>query len=265
MARPWRLVRTGIYTAFENMAIDHILLDACHSGTGANTLRFYRWSPSAVSIGRFQHIQDEVIVDACTSQSVDVVRRLSSGGAVYHDLEGELTYSILCRIDEIGLPNDVIATYAHLCEGLLKGLRRLGVHAEFSSGKEEFCPNLFIEERKISGNAQSRRGNALLQHGTILRLLDLQQMFSFLKIRGVKASAEIIGQAAKSLTSLQQELDEVPPFEKIEEALIAGFSDTLPAHFYDEPLTSAELQRARKIAKTWYETNEWTIQRGLKQ
>jgi len=264
MARPWRLVRTGIYTAFENMAIDHILLDACYSGTGANTLRFYRWSPSAVSIGRFQNIHDEVSVDACTSQGVDIVRRISSGGAVYHDFEGELTYSILCRADEIGLQNDVVATYEHLCKGLLKGLQRLGVHAEFSSGKEGFCPNLYIEGRKISGNAQSRRGNTLLQHGTILRLLNLQQMFSFLKTRGELASSETIDNAAKRLTSLKQELSEPPPFDKIEEALIAGFSDALPAHFYDEPLTSAEIQRARKIAKTWYKTNEWNLQRGLK-
>ncbi len=264
MARPWRLVRTGIYSAFENMAIDHILLDACYSETGANTLRFYRWSPSAVSIGRFQDIHDEVSIETCASQGVDVVRRISSGGAVYHDLEGELTYSILCRTDEIGLQNDVVANYAHLCKGLLKGLQRLGVNAEFSSGSEGFCPNLFMEGRKISGNAQSRRGNALLQHGTILRLLDLQKMFSFLKIRGELANTETIDNAAKRLTSLEQELGEAPPFDKIEEALIAGFSDALPAHFYDEPLTSAELQRAQKIAKTWYNTNEWNLQRGLK-
>ncbi|MFX1562512.1 MAG: biotin/lipoate A/B protein ligase family protein [Promethearchaeota archaeon] len=265
MARPWRLVRTGIHTAFENMAIDHVLLDACHSGTGTNTLRFYRWSPSAVSIGRFQHIQNEVNVDACKSQGIDVVRRLSSGGAVYHDFKGELTYSIICNIEEIKLPDDVIATYEHLCKGLLKGLRHLGVHADFSSGKEGFCPNLFIEGRKISGNAQSRRGNVLLQHGTILRQLDLRQMFSFLKIRGSIPSNEVIDQVSKRLTSLQHELDEVPSFEKIEEVLIAGFSDALPAHFYDEPLTSAELQRAQKIAETWYNTEEWTLQRGLKQ
>jgi lipoate-protein ligase A len=247
------------------MAIDHALLDALHNEAAANTLRFYRWSPSAVSIGRFQHIEDEVDLEACKSQNVDIVRRLSSGGAVYHDFEGELTYSIICRTDEAAIPIDVLASYKHLCSGLLKGLRNLGLHAEFSPGSERFCPNLFVSGRKLSGNCQSRRGNALLQHGTVLRLLDLQKMLSVLKTMRTKAASEVLERAAESLTSLQQELGEAPAFERIEESLIAGFSTALGAHFYEEPLTEAELESARGLAKTWYENPSWTFQRGFEQ
>ena len=265
MAKLWRLIRTGIFNAFENMAIDHVLLDGCHKDTAANTIRFYRWNPSAVSIGRFQHLEDEVDVDACKKLNVDIVRRISSGGAVYHDFEGELTYSIICRTDDTQLPTDVIETYQHLCSGLLAGLNRLGVSARFSPGSESFCPNLFVKKRKISGNAQSRRGNTLLQHGTILRTLDLYKMFAFLKVDKQKADANLINTAAKSLTSLKLELGTTPSFGQIEEALIEGLSSALPARFYEEGLTDAELQSARQIADTWYAKPDWTFRRGLEK
>ena len=265
MAKLWRLIRTGIFNAFENMAIDHVLLDGCHKDTAANTIRFYRWNPSAVSIGRFQHLDDEVDAEACRKLNVDIVRRLSSGGAVYHDFEGELTYSIICRTDDTQLPSDVIETYQHLCQGLLAGLNRLGVSAKFSSGSDSFCPNLFVKKRKISGNAQSRRGNTLLQHGTILRSIDLNKMFTFLKVNKQKADTSVMKKAAEGLTSLQQELGTSPSFGQIEEALIEGLSAALPARFYEEGLTDAELQSAQQIAETWYATPDWTFQRGLKK
>lgn len=263
MAKLWRLIRTGIFNAFENMAIDHVLLDACHKETAANTVRFYRWNPSAVSIGRFQYLEDEVDVEACRKLNVDIVRRLSSGGAVYHDFEGELTYSIICRTDETRIPSDVVETYQHLCEGLLMGLNRLGVSAKYSSGSENYCPNLFVKKRKISGNAQSRRGNTLLQHGTILRKLDFVKMFTVLKVNKQKADANTIKKAVNSLTSLQHELGTPPSFGQVEEALIEGLSSTLPARFYEEGLTDAELESARKIAESWYSKSDWTHQRGL--
>jgi len=265
MAKLWRLIRTGIFTAFENMAIDHVLLEGCHKETAANTIRFYRWNPSAVSIGRFQYLEDEVDVEACRKLNVDIVRRLSSGGAVYHDFEGELTYSIICRTDDTQLPTDVVETYQHLCNGLIVGFNRLGVSAKFSPGTDNFCPNLYVKKRKISGNAQSRRGNSLLQHGTVLRTLDINKMFTFLKVNKQTADSTVIQKAARSLTSLQQELEKPPSFGQIEEALIEGLSSTLPARFYEEGLTDAELQSARQMAESWYANDNWTVQRGLKK
>ena len=263
MTKFWRLIRTDIFSAFENMAIDHVLLDACHKGTGTNTVRFYRWSPSAVSIGRFQDIEEEVNLEACKERKIDVVRRISSGGAVYHDHDGELTYSIICQNSASEIPTGVIEIYKHLCQGLLQGLRILGVHGKFASGSERFCPNLFVKKRKISGNAQSRRGNTLLQHGTILRILDLRTMFTVLRIFKTEPTVDRIQRAAGRLTSLEKELGKPPAFERIEEALINGLSKALPARFYEEPLTPAELQSAKTIAKSWYGNSDWTFKRGL--
>jgi lipoate-protein ligase A len=141
----------------------------------------------------------------------------------------------------------------------------LGISAKFSSGSESFCPNLEVKKRKISGNAQSRRGNTLLQHGTILRTLDLYKMFAFLKVDKQKADSSLIKTAAKRLTSLKQELGNTPSFGQIEEALIEGLSVALPMRYYEEGLTDAELQSARQIADTWYAKSDWTFRRGLEK
>jgi len=266
MERQWRLIRLEVHNAFENMAIDHILLEKCFREEGPNTLRLYRWLPSAVSIGRFQRLHEEVDVEACRALGVDVVRRLSGGGAVYHDYEGELTYSVICRMgggnpSEENVPPDVVASYRYLCQGLMRGLERLGLKAEFASGSARVCPNLVVGGRKISGNAQSRRGSALLQHGTILRRLDLHRMFSVLKAPRSRERCTAIQYASTRLTSLEQELGFAPSFNQMEEALVSGFAEALNIEFVEEPLTQTEWRSALELAHTHYASQEWTLRR----
>ncbi len=72
----WRLLRLEAHNAFMNMAIDEAILQARLAGEVPDTLRFYRWNPSAVSIGRFQKIENEVNLEECKKHGVDVVRRM---------------------------------------------------------------------------------------------------------------------------------------------------------------------------------------------
>ena len=87
----WRLLPLETNNAFMNMAIDEAILTARVADKVPNSLRFYRWQPSAVSVGKNQNPQDEVYLDTCKALGVDVVRRISGGGTVYHDYEGEVT------------------------------------------------------------------------------------------------------------------------------------------------------------------------------
>ena len=66
-----------------------------------NPLHFYRWSPSAVSIGRFQNLENEVYMENCLKHGVDVVRRITGGGTVHHDAGGEITYSVVACKDDL--------------------------------------------------------------------------------------------------------------------------------------------------------------------
>src|SRR5574342_157224 len=98
----WRLLPLQTNNAFMNMAIDEAILNSRVAGEVPNTLRFYRWQPSAVSIGKNQNPENEVFLDNCKNLGVDVVRRISGGGTVYHDYEGEVTYSVIAKTTDMG-------------------------------------------------------------------------------------------------------------------------------------------------------------------
>src|SRR5690606_20281498 len=98
----WRLLPLETHDAFMNMAIDEAIYTARLADKVPNTLRFYRWQPSAVSIGKNQTPENEIYLDNCKQLGVDVVRRISGGGTVYHDFEGEVTYSVVAKISDLG-------------------------------------------------------------------------------------------------------------------------------------------------------------------
>jgi lipoyltransferase/lipoate-protein ligase len=81
----WRLLPIQNNNAAMNMAIDETILNARISGKVPNTLRFYRWQPSALSFGKNQVPESEIYLDTCERLGIDVVRRISGGGTVYHD------------------------------------------------------------------------------------------------------------------------------------------------------------------------------------
>ncbi|MEM3004871.1 MAG: lipoate--protein ligase family protein, partial [Candidatus Bathyarchaeia archaeon] len=107
----WRLLVLKRDSAAVNMAIDEAILTCRSRGEVQNTLRFYMWEPSAVSIGFFQSLQAEVDLDACKREKVDVVRRITGGGAVFHDSEGEVTYSLVVGEEDGIVPKDITQSY----------------------------------------------------------------------------------------------------------------------------------------------------------
>ena len=143
----WRLLPLETNNAAMNMAIDEAILNARIAGQVPNTLRFYRWQPSAVSIGKNQNPENEIYLDACKQLGVDVVRRISGGGTVYHDFEGEVTYSVVAKSCRFG-HSDITTVYMKIYEAITDALRLLGVPADFSSGDAKNCPNLTLTAKK---------------------------------------------------------------------------------------------------------------------
>ncbi|MGC8962033.1 MAG: lipoate--protein ligase family protein, partial [Candidatus Bathyarchaeia archaeon] len=189
-----------VRSAALNMAVDEALLGSVSRGESPNVLRFYRWRPSAVSIGYFQSLRDEVDLEMCRRLGVDVVRRITGGGAVYHDFDGEVTYSVIAREDS-GIPRDIPESYRVICNGIVEGLRRLGLKAEFKPVND-----VVLNGRKVSGNAQTRRMGCILQHGTVLVDLDLKAMFQVLKVGGAKISDKALSSVEERVTSIRREL-----------------------------------------------------------
>jgi lipoate---protein ligase len=253
----WRLISLDTNSAFMNMAIDEAILTARTTKKVPNTLRLYRWQPSAVSIGKNQNPAAEVYLDACKALDVDVVRRISGGGAVYHDFEGEVTYSVIAKTSDIGT-FDITTVYAKIYEAIKDTLRILGITADFSTGDTKNCPNMTIKGKKISGSSQTITRGVVLQHGTLLRSIDLPKMFKLLKLKNASCTqaAEI---ASRKITSIQNELGHPVSPDTVANALAQGFRIMLKIQLESGELTPYEQELANKLYKEKYTTKEWVL------
>jgi lipoate-protein ligase A len=232
-------------------------LNARIAGEVPNTLRFYRWQPSAVSVGRNQNPENEVYLDACKQLGVDVVRRISGGGAVYHDFEGEVTYSVVAKTSDLGTA-DITAVYMKVYKAITDALRLLGVPADFSSGDAKNCPNLTVNGKKISGSSQTITRGVVLQHGTILLSADLPKMFQLLKLKNASCTqaADI---AKRKITSIQTELGHKISPDTVANALAQGFKAILKIQLQEGKLTPAEEETAKKLYREKYSINAWNL------
>ena len=255
----WRLLELEKFNAFSNMAVDEAILQAVIVGKALNTLRLYRWWPSAVSIGRFQAVRREVNLGACATSGVDVVRRISGGGAVYHDSEGEVTYSVVVKKTDLGT-SDVAEAYRSICNGVIEAAWDLGVDAEYSRGDVRQCPNVTIADRKVSGSAQAHRKGVILQHGTLLLDVDLKRMFTFLKVPWTDRRMDIISVAERRITSVAGEKGGSLPENLVHRALLKGFEKALDAEFSEGKLSDYELDLCKKLERDKYRTRMWTYE-----
>ncbi len=246
----WRVIPLETHNAAMNMAIDEAISEAIAAGKAPPTIRFYRWKPSAVSIGYFQGLHQEVAVDVCQRLGVEVVRRRTGGGAVYHDYDGEITYSVIAP--EGMFPKGIIESYQIICGWIIKSLMRLGLEAQFHP-----INDLLVGGKKISGNAQTRRGGVLLQHGTVLYDVDVDRMFSLLKVGQEKIADKLIADVKQRVTRV---LDHTSlPIEEVYQALLDGFTEG--KEFEEKQLTQEELKRAEELAQNRYATMEWNGRR----
>ena len=161
----WRLIISEDNNAGVNMAVDEAIFRARIKNLVPNTLRFYTWRPSAVSIGKFQKMENEVHLDNCRQLGVDVVRRITGGGAVYHDSKGEITYCLVANKAELKVKS-IMETYQRVYYGLVETLRLMDITVDFNEGDMSMCPNLTINHKKVSGSAQAHKKGVIIQHGT---------------------------------------------------------------------------------------------------
>lgn len=170
----WRLLPLLEANGFVQMAIDTWLFEQHQRGLHPPTLRFYTWSPVAVSLGYHQRRIPETWRSlSYNSTPVDLVRRPSGGRAVLH--QGDLTYAVITS----GLPSNRMQAYQQICQFLIEGWRSLQVELHYGNAGRGYIhnPNCFgtatvadlvlADGSKLIGSAQLRRGDAVLQHGSI--------------------------------------------------------------------------------------------------
>src|SRR5437870_3342909 len=117
-----RVLETGSNRAALNMALDEAVMENVGE---VPVLRIYGWRPAAVSVGYFQSMKEEVDLEKCRQLGVDIVRRLTGGGAVLH--ESELTYSLITR----QYPKNIMESYSWICDAVVMSINRLGFNEFF--------------------------------------------------------------------------------------------------------------------------------------
>jgi lipoate-protein ligase A len=250
-----RFLDLKVNDAYTNMATDEALTKARGEGKAPDTLRFYRWNPSAVTLGYFQSVEDEVDLEALEYYGIDLNRRISGGGAVLNSAEGEITYSIVMEENDNRISRDPTESYRYLCHGIVEGLDILSIKAEFKP-----INDIIVGNRKISGNAQIRRYGAVLHHGTILVDFDAKQMFSVLKISDTKMSDKLIKQAEERVTTIRQILERNVSFEEVRVAMEKGFAKALGVELEPGDLSKYELELVTEFRKK-YASREWRFRR----
>jgi lipoate-protein ligase A len=254
MNEQWRLLQTGFNTAFSNMAIDKAILVANSEGKVPPTVRFYGWCPPAISIGYFQSLTDEIDILACKKFGIDYVRRITGGGAVFH--ERELTYSIVIPESHPEIPKNIMKSYGRICGAVMKGLRYLGIESEYIP-----INDIVAGGRKISGNAQTRKIATVLQHGTVLMDVDVDKMFSVLKVPNEKIKDKLIADVKQRVTSMKHLLGKKINFEEVASAMKKGFEEEFQVELIEEQLSEEELALAKKFEKECFSVKEWNYRR----
>ncbi|BBD58388.1 biotin/lipoate A/B protein ligase [Nostoc sp. HK-01] len=170
----WRLIPFLEASGNVQMAIDKWLLEQHHSRKHPPTLRFYTWSPAAISLGYHQKQYPQAWENLTwQGKKLDVVRRPTGGRAVLH--QGDLTYAVITS----GLAGNRLQAYTKICEFLIRGWRSLGVELTYGTAGRGYIhnPNCFgtatgadlilPNGAKLIGSAQLKRGDVILQHGSI--------------------------------------------------------------------------------------------------
>jgi lipoate-protein ligase A len=258
--REWRFIPEQSRPGPMQMALEEVAAETA-AGGGPRTVRVYRWQPSTLSLG-YRQAPETVDWGFCDREGVAVTRRQTGGGGIYHDSSGDLSYSIVAPESE--LPGDLLDCYELLCEPILDAFDRMGIDAAFAADTLPtiYQPACYLREihpahdvlaagQKISGNAQYRQRDAVIQHGSLSYHLRPETHLGVFET----AVTEVAYRDRVPSIRDQAGLDRAQAVETLEEAL-REWADATPGAW-----TDAELDRAREIAAEKYDTDRWTRQR----
>lgn len=243
----WQLIHTAPQTPLQHMALDQVLLDEVAAGRRSPTLRIWEWAAPAVVIGIFQSLKNEVDTNAAQQHGIEVVRRISGGGAMFIEPGNTITYSIYA-------PKSLIAgmsfrdAYAYMDASVLEALDDLGIKAWYQP-----LNDITSAGGKIGGAAQAHRANAVLHHVTMAYDIDATKMLQILRIGREKLSDKGTTSAAKRVDPLRSQTG--LPREGIIEQMITTFRRRHGLR--TGALLPSELAAAEQLIQEKFGTETW--------
>ncbi|MFY3790149.1 lipoate--protein ligase [Ureibacillus sp. MALMAid1270] len=233
----------GITDPRVNLAIEEYILRNLDVEKDSYLL-FYINQPSII-IGKNQNTIEEINTDYVEENGIIVVRRLSGGGAVYHDL-GNLNFSFITKDD-----GDSFNNYKKFTQPVVDALANLGVQAELSGRND-----ILAEGRKVSGNAQYSTKGRMFSHGTLMFDLNIDDVVNALKVKQDKIESKGIKSVRSRVTNIKPFLKEDITIEQFKlEILKSIFGGEDQIQYYE--LTDEDWEKIHEISRTRYQTWEW--------
>ena len=234
----------GITDPMINLALEEYVLQ--NFGLDDSFLLFYINEPSII-IGKNQNTIEEINTDYVEENNIKVVRRLSGGGAVYHDL-GNLNYSFITKDD-----GDSFHNFAKFTEPVVKALNELGVPAVLEGRND-----ILVEGRKISGNAQFATKGRMFSHGTLMFDSEIEHVVAALNVNKEKIESKGIKSIRSRVANISEYLKEEMTMEQFKEHILRSIFDVddiknVPKH----ELTEEDWKNVYELSKNRYQKWEW--------
>ncbi|OXM13130.1 lipoate--protein ligase [Paenibacillus herberti] len=229
-----------------NLALEEYVLR--HLPADNDYLLFYINEPSII-IGKNQNTLEEINEDYVRERGIHVVRRLSGGGAVYHD-HGNLNYSFITKDDGESFRN-----YKKFTEPVIGALRSMGVEAELSGRND-----IGVGERKISGTAQFATRGRMYTHGTLLFNSDISHVASALKVNPEKFKSKSTKSVRSRVANISEFLQEPMTVQQFRTRVLESLYKGEPVETYE--LTESDWEGVRKIAEERYRSWDWNYGRS---
>ncbi|MCT1925924.1 lipoate--protein ligase family protein [Staphylococcus pasteuri] len=276
MTETWNFINTGSKDPYYNMAMDEALLNFVSRGQIDPVIRFYTWNPATLSIGYFQRLKKEIDIEKVKEKGYELVRRQTGGRGVLHDKE--LTYSVIVPESHPKMPTTVTEAYRVISQGLLEGFKNLGFETYFAvpRSKEEreklkqprssVCfdaPSwyeLVVEGRKIAGSAQTRQKGVILQHGSILQDIDVDELFDLFIFKHDRLKNKMKEAFVDKAVAINDISEKHITLNEMEDAFKEGFKEGLQIEFKPLTLTDEQMNEVKELEEK-FRSDEWTYRK----
>lgn len=232
-----------------NLAAEEVILSSLN--IKEETLFFYINEPSII-IGRHQNTREEINAEFVGEQRIRIVRRLSGGGAVYHDF-GNLCYSFIYPF-----PDRLTPDFALFTAPIVQALQNLGVPAELSGRND-----ILVAGAKISGNAYYHNRFGSVCHGTLLFDSDMGMLERALRPKPEKIERKGVRSVRSRVTNLKDYLPDIKDVKELRQAILYSISRTQP-DFKEFRLAENDILKIESLAESRYRSDRWNFGKSPK-
>jgi len=252
----WRFMDADLRDGAYSAALFHSIGRHVGSGDSDETILFWRAKRPTLYVGYHQYVEDEVHEDYCQEYNIDIVRRILGGGCGYCD-QDQVLFSVIGTQDGL-MPGNVQAAYNKVLSGMMLALEAFGLEGEVDTTRN----GVFVQGRKISGNAQGRFDGAVMVNGSFLLDFDFDTMDRVLKhpTRNLRPEVKTAREGMVTLSDLM----ELPPVDIIKQTLRSGFEEALDIGTYEGTISGEEERLAVGLTRQ-YASLEWTYRMDQKR